>query len=342
MKISFKNDYSEGCHPNIMEAMVKNNLDQQESYGLDRYSTQAAACIVAKCQAPQSKVYFVSGGTQANLIIISSILRPYESVISASTGHIFNNEAGAIEATGHKVSSVHSQDGKLTPAHIQQVLDDFSKPPHQAKPRLVYISNATELGTSYTKSELQALATMCKQNDLFLFMDGARLASALMSSESDLLLSDIAKLTDVFYIGGTKNGAIIGEAIVINNIKLQTNFEFNIKQKGGMLSKGRLLGIQFLELFREDLFFDLAKISNQYAMRIKEAFKDKGNAFLVETYSNQLFPILTNEQIRVISKKFEFYVWRKIDEHSSAVRLITSWATKEADVDLFIEEIKKW
>ena len=340
MKISFKNDYSEGCHPNILEALVKNNLQQQEGYGLDEYCENAKDLILDKLDSKSSKVFFVSGGTQANLLVISSILRPFESVISAKTGHIFSNETGAIEATGHKINATPATNGKLSPSNIQLVLDNHTKQPHQLKPKLVFISNATEIGTIYSKKELQELAAFCTEKELYLYLDGARLAHALTAENNDLELVDLANLVDVFYLGGTKNGALIGEAIVINNLALQKNFEYYIKQKGAMLAKGRLLGIQFQELFKNDLYFKLAIHANKQAMRIKEAFISIESKFLSDTKTNQIFPILKNAQIDKLSKEFDFHIWDKIDKDYSAIRVITSWATKEEDVDSFIKAIK--
>jgi len=337
MKFSFKNDYSEGCHPQILESLLRNNLDQQAGYGEDDYSKKAKDLIKNKIEAQDADVYFVSGGTQANLIVISSILRPYQCVISAVTGHILNNETGAIEATGHKILSIEKEDGKLFPSDIIPVLESHQNIPHQVMPKLVYISNSTELGTIYTKKELQDLSAFCKKNNLYLFMDGARLGHALTSEISDLELKDIAQLTDVFYLGGTKNGALLGEAIIVNNKILQEDFAFNIKQKGALLAKGRLLGIQFLELMQNDLYFGLAKNANQQAMKIKNALSERGVQFLSDTYTNQIFPILDNQIIEVLSKKFEFYVWKKVDENLSAIRLITSWNTNNTAVEEFIK-----
>lgn len=337
MKFSFKNDYSEGGHPQILESLLRNNLDQQAGYGDDDYSQKAKSLIKNKIENPDSEIYFVSGGTQANLIVISSILRPYQCVVSAATGHILNNETGAIEATGHKILSIEKEDGKLNPSDIIPVLESHKNIPHQVMPKLVYISNSTELGTIYTKKELENLSRFCKENNLYLFMDGARLGHALTSEISDLTLKDIAELTDVFYLGGTKNGALLGEVIVINNKDLQQDFAFNIKQKGALLAKGRLLGIQFLELMQNDLYFDLAKNANQQAMKIKNALSERGVQFLSDTYTNQIFPILTDRMIEVLSEKFEFYVWKRVDENLSAIRLITSWNTQNKAVEEFIE-----
>lgn len=337
MKFSFKNDYSEGCHPQILESLLRNNLDQQAGYGDDEYSQKAKSLIKNKIENQNSEIYFVSGGTQANLIIISSILKPYQSVISASTGHILNNETGAIEATGHKVLSIEKGDGKLSPQDIIPVLESHKNIPHQVMPKLIYISNSTELGTVYSKKELQNLSIFCRENNLYLFMDGARLGHALTSEICDITLKDIAELTDVFYLGGTKNGALLGEAIVINNKELQQDFAFNIKQKGALLAKGRLLGIQFLELMQNDLYFDLARNANQQAMKIKNTLSESGVEFLSDTFTNQIFPILNNKIIETLSEKFEFYVWKKIDEDTSAIRLITSWNTHDKAVEEFIE-----
>ena len=341
MKYSFKNDYSEGCHHIILEALMRTNFSQQNGYGLDDYCAEAERIILEKSKSPHSKVHFVSGGTQANLIVISSILRPHESVIAANTGHIFTNESGAIEATGHKVHGVETTDGKLKPEDIQKVLDAHTNVPHQLKQKLVYISNSTEIGTIYTKKELEDLSNFCKEKNQYLFMDGARLGYALTAESNDLTWEDVAKFTDVYYLGGTKNGALLGEAIVINRQNLQDEFGFHIKQKGGMLAKGRLLGIQFQELLKDDLYWDLAKHANQQAMKIKQTFKEIGCDFLAETDTNQIFPILDNHQIEKLSEQFDFYVWKKIDAQKSAVRIITSWATETEVVERFCEEILK-
>lgn len=339
MKFSFKNDYSEGCHPNILQALLQYNLDQQAGYGEDEYSLQAKELIKTKINKKDSEIYFVSGGTQANLIVISSVLRPYQCAISASTGHILNNETGAIEATGHKILNIETEDGKLRPSDLIPVLENHRNVPHQVMPKMVYISNSTELGTIYQAQELEELSQFCRKNRLYLFMDGARLGHGLTSEISDLSLEKVAELTDLFYLGGTKNGALIGEAIIINNPALQQDFAFNIKQKGALLAKGRVLGIQFLELMKNDLYFDLARHANQQAMKIKKALQEKGVDFLSDTYTNQIFPVVSNDLIQALSENFEFYVWKKIDEDFSAIRLITSWSTSDDAVNRFIDII---
>ncbi len=338
---SFKNDYSEGAHPHILQRLVETNLTQQEGYGEDEYSLQAKAILKEKMGMPGAEIFFLSGGTQTNLIAISFLLRPHEAVISAGTGHIAVNETGAIEATGHKVITVEKPDGKLTPADVEAVVAAHHHRPHVVKPRLVYISNATELGGIYSKAELEALHDCCRQKDLLLYMDGARLGHALTAETNDLTLADVARLTDVFYIGGTKNGALLGEAIVFSNGDLAADFAYSLKQKGALLAKGRLLGIQFLALFEGDLFFDLAKRANVLAGKIAAAMTAKGWAFLVPPASNQLFPILPAGAIAALEKQWGFYIWRKVDDEYSAIRIITSWATEEEVVKAFIADLER-
>ncbi len=336
---SFKNDYSEGAHERILKALIDTNLIQQEGYCEDEYSNEARKILRKKLSNPGADIHFVSGGTQANLIVISSILRPYESVISANTGHINVHETGAIEATGHKVNVVHSEDGKLTTEGIQKVLEEHTDE-HMVKPKLVYISNPTEIGTLYKKEELKNLYEFCKSKDLYLYLDGARLGSALCSKENDLTLEELSSLVDVFYIGGTKSGALMGEAIVINKEEFKKEFRFNLKQKGALMAKGRILGIQFLELFKDDLYFELASHANSMAIRLSEALEAMGYKFLTESPTNQIFPILPNELIEKLSEKYSFYIWSKVDERSSSIRLVTSWATKEIMVEEFIGDLK--
>ena len=336
---NFKNDYSVGAHPNILKKLLESNNTVQNGYGDDEYSAEAKEILKQKIENSSARIFFLSGGTQTNLIVISYLLRIHEAVISAKTGHIFANETGAIEATGHRVITVETEDGKLTPILVQSVLEEYTLRPHVVKPKMVYISNSTELGTVYTKSELENLSKFCKEKNLLLFMDGARLGHGITSKFSDLTLPDISKLTDVFYIGGTKNGALLGEAVVFNNPDLGGEFDFALKQKGALLAKGRILGIQFLELFRDNLYFELALHANEMAINMAAAIKEKGFSFLTEPASNQIFPIFPNRVIDELSKKYQFYVWKKVDENKSAIRLITSWATKENEVEEFINDL---
>ncbi|WP_413532251.1 threonine aldolase family protein [Empedobacter brevis] len=336
-KYSFKNDYSEGAHPAILQRLIETNLEQTIGYGEDEFCNEARE-LIKKQLKKESAIHFVSGGTQANLIVISSVLKPYESVIAAESGHIAVHETGAIEATGHKVNTIATENGKISPEQISIVLNMHTDE-HMVKPKLVYISNSTEVGSLYSKKELQELYNFCQENNLYLFVDGARLAPALTSSKCDLTLEDMANFTDIFYIGGTKNGALLGEAIVINNLKLDEDFRYHIKQKGGMLAKGRLIGIQFSEMFRNNLFFEMGKHANQMSEKLANAISEKGYRFLTEPSSNQIFPILPNNIIEKLQQHFEFYIWQKIDEQNSAIRLVTSWTTPEEQVDHFIKSI---
>lgn len=338
---SFKNDYSEGCYPRILETLIKSNSQQQNGYGEDIYSQQACQLIKQKINNPNADIHFISGGTQANLTIIAATLRPYESVIAASSAHIQIHEAGAIENTGHKVHIIPSNDGKIRIQDIQKIVEKHTDY-HMVKPRMIYISNTTEIGTLYKKEELKKLYLYCKKKHLYLFLDGARLGSALCAKNNDLTLADIALYTDIFYIGGTKNGALLGEAIVIINDNLKPHFKFHIKQQGALLAKGKILGIQFLELFKDDLFFVLASHANKMAMKMKKAFLKKGYTFFSDSSSNQIFPILPNSIIKQLLKKYDFYIWQKIDKKHAAIRLITSWSTPPEKVDDFINDFYKF
>ncbi|SCI29693.1 MULTISPECIES: threonine aldolase family protein [unclassified Romboutsia] len=333
---SFKNDYSEGAHPKILESLLKSNLEQCEGYGKDTYCEEAKELIQNKLNNKDVDVHFISGGTQTNLIAISAFLKPYEAVISANTGHIYINEAGSIESTGHKVIGVNVKDGKLRREDILAVLSKYTNE-HVVKPKLVYISNSTEIGTIYTKSELKDLNDVCKENNLLLFMDGARLGSALSCKENDLTFEDISRLTDLFYIGGTKNGALLGEALVICNKDLQADFRYNLKQKGAMLAKGRLLGIQFLELFKDDLYLEIGRHENYMADILRDGIKKLGYEFLVDSPSNQIFPIFSNNIINELERYYGFNIWEKVDEERRAIRLVTSFATSENDCIDFIK-----
>lgn len=337
---SFKNDYSEGAHPRILDALVKSNFEQTEGYGEDPYTLKAVKILKEKIKCNNVDIHLLPGGTPTNLISISAFLKPYEAAIAANTGHISVHETGAIEATGHKVISVEVSDGKLTTENIKPVLEAHTDE-HMVKPKLVYISNPTEIGSIYSKSELESLSNFCNKNNLILYIDGARLGSALCSSENGLELSDFAKLSDAFYIGGTKNGALLGEALVICNDSLKEDFRFHIKQKGALLAKGRILGIQFVELFKDDLYFELARHANEMAKLMVDAMTSMNYKFLTHSPSNQIFPILPNKIIEKLEEKYAFYVWSKVDDDTSSIRLVTSWATKEDKVRAFIEDLRK-
>ncbi|WP_210463215.1 threonine aldolase family protein [Rufibacter roseolus] len=339
MLYSFTNDYSEGCHPNILQRLTETNTQQQAGYGNDAFSLESVVAIKALCKQPDLDVHLVAGGTLANLIVLSAFLKTYESVIAAETGHINNHEAGAIEATGHKIETVPTPDGKLSPDLIRPLLNKFPEY-HTVKPRIVYISNSTEIGTIYKKHELTNLYAFCQENNLLLFMDGARLAMALSAENNDLTLADVAALTDIFYLGATKSGGLIGEAIVICNASLRKDFKYYIKQRGALLAKGRLFGIQFAELLRDNLMFHLAGHANAMAQKIARQLQELGYSFLTQSETNQIFPILPDAFIAQLSKNYGFFVWRKMPGEVSAIRLITSWATPEEQVDQFLQEVK--
>lgn len=342
--IFFNSDYTEGAHPKVLEKLIQTNMEQTTGYGMDPYCKNAAELIRGKCARPDADVHFLVGGTQTNLTVIAAALRPHQGVIAADTGHINTHESGAIEATGHKVLALPGQDGKLQAAQIQAFCDahyaDESRE-HTVMPKLVYISNSTELGTIYSKQELVELSQTCQKNGLLLYMDGARLGYALCAEDNDLTLPDLAQLCDAFYIGGTKVGALFGEALVISNNSLKEDFRYILKQKGGMLAKGRLLGVQFGAMFEDDLYFEMASHANYMAKLLKDAFIKKGYSFLIPSTTNQQFPILPNEALEKLKQNFQYSFWQKVDEKNSAVRFCTSWATRQEAVLELINAIEK-
>ncbi|MDE1180829.1 aminotransferase class I/II-fold pyridoxal phosphate-dependent enzyme [Paraburkholderia sp.] len=338
---SFLDDYSEGAHPDILSALTESNYIQQAPYGDDTYSADATLRIKACLgETFNGAIHYVASGTMANIVSISSCLRPHEAVIAVNSGHIVVREAGAIEATGHKLITVPAVDGKLTPGNIEAALASNAHFPHMAKPRLIYISNATETGTIYTLAELRAISALARQRGLILFLDGARLGAALASSKNDATLADIASLVDLFWIGGTKVGTLLGEAIVVCNPALTDDFAFHLKQRGGMLAKGRVLGIQFQALFGvKNLFFENARHANAMAAKLAAGIVSLGYALDAETATNQVFPILPDAVIASLKARFSFYVWAKADDDQSVIRLVTSWSTDERQVDAFLERI---
>lgn len=338
-KHAFLDDYSEGCHPRILEALAASNMTQQAAYGDDEYSENARRLIRSHLGVGDIAVYFVGGGTLANLIIIASALRPHEAVISAHSGHIALWETGAIEATGHKIISVTSEDGKLTPDDVVHTLNQHNQYPHVARPRLVYISNATEVGTVYSSQELAALARVCRDNDLLLMLDGARLGPAVCAPGSLVSLQDVAQHCDVFWIGGTKAGALIGEAIVIPNAGLAEDFRFHIKQRGALLAKGRLLGLQFQTLFQDDLFFEVNRHANAMAQILSAGLIEYGFELFAPTQSNQVFPIFHAQHAATLREKFAFHDWEVVGEDRIAVRFVTSWATTQSHIGSLLDSI---
>lgn len=341
--IRFNNDYLEGCHPAILERLTTTNMEQTAGYGVDEYCKKAADKIKEACQAPQADVHFLVGGTQTNVTVISAALRHYQGVITAVSGHINVHETGALEACGHKCLTIETADGKLTAEQIAAYTDGHfadGSAEHMVQPKMVYISNPTELGTIYKKAELEAISRVCKERNLYLFLDGARLGYGLCCSENDMTLADIAEFTDVFYIGGTKVGALFGEAVVITNDELKVDFRYNIKQHGGMLAKGRLLGIQFLTLFEENRYFEVSKHAAKLAEKLRAAFRELGVDVLVDSPTNQQFPILPDTVLGKLEEKYVYEYQTRIDEEHSAVRFCTCWATKEENVDALIADLR--
>lgn len=336
---SFLNDYSEGAHPDLLNILAATNKQQETGYGEDSLSQKARELILAETGDPAAEVHFVSGGTQANLIVLASMLKPFESVIAPDSGHINVHETGAIEASGHKVHGVPAREGKIRVESIRAVVKEHEDE-HMVHPAAVYLSNSTELGTVYTLAELEEIASVCRELGLYLHLDGARLGCALASPRSDMTMADIARLTDVFYIGGTKNGGLLGEAIVITNKDLQPYFRYHIKQRGGMLAKGRILGSQFVGLFTNGLFYRLAEHANTMAARLARGLEDLGFSFATPPQTNQVFPIFPNELIRQLNTGYAFHTWEKAGPDQSVVRLVTSWATPEEAVDGCIEDIR--
>ncbi len=341
--IQFQCDYNEGAHPLIINRLTESNLEQTVGYGEDPYCEEARKLIKRACQNDSADVHFLVGGTQSNTTVIAHILRPYQGVLAATSGHINVHETGAIESTGHKVLAIPTSNGKLTAQQIDDAMQAHiheDGPEHMVQPGMVYLSFPTEIGTIYSHDELKAIRTVCDRYDLPLFVDGARLGYGLCSPECDLTLPQLTQLVDVFYIGGTKVGALFGEAVVITNEALKKDFRYSIKQHGGMLAKGRLLGLQFATLFTDNLYFDIAQHAIDEAMRIKSALQAKGISFLIDSPTNQQFPIFTNAQIDTLSQHFMLSLWQRIDENHTAMRICTSWATKPENTDALIRTIE--
>ena len=338
----FNSDYLEGAHPNIIQRLIQTNLMQTAGYGLDPICDSAKNKIRTACNAPDAKVYFMVGGTQTNYTVLDSILKGYEGVLSAETGHVAVHEAGAIEYSGHKVITIPAHDGKIAYDRAKDYLEKFYADgswQHMVRPGAIYISHPSEYGTLYSKAELVALRALCDEYGMRLFLDGARLGYGLVSDGSDLTLADIAQLCDVFYIGGTKVGALFGEAVVFTNANLGEAFFTEIKQHGALLAKGRMLGIQFDELFENNLYEKIAKHAVDLAMRIKRELKAKGYEFYNDSYTNQQFPIIAKAKLDSIQDKVILDDWGPYDENGERrlVRITTSWATTEEAVDTLLE-----
>ena len=338
--LAFENDYSEGAHPRILQRLIETNMEQASGYGEDPYCASAIEKIKKACVCPQAQIRFLVGGTQTNQTVIDSMLQSYEGVIAADTGHVSLHEAGAIEFTGHKVLALPQKEGKLAAKTVEDYLVKFygdDSRDHMVFPGMVYISHPTEYGTLYTKEELTALSEVCREYGLPLYLDGARLGYGLVSPGTDVTLPDIARLCDVFYIGGTKVGALCGEAVVFTKGNMPKHFVTLVKQHGALLAKGRLLGVQFDTLFTDDLYMEISKNAIVLAERLQEILKKKGYRMYLETPTNQIFVVLENDRMRKLQDQVKISFWEAVDETHSVVRFATSWATTEESVEQLAE-----
>lgn len=341
--ISFENDYTTGAHPRLLECLFNTNLEPLSGYGSDPYCERAYQKIRTACSCPYADIFFLVGGTQTNSVIISALLKEYEGVLSAQTGHINIHEAGAIESTGHKVLSLPQSEGKVQSEFLEQYLQQFyqdASHDHMVFPGMLYISYPTEYGTLYSKKELADLYHICRHYKIPLFIDGARLGYGLMSRDTDVTLSDLAALCDVFYIGGTKVGALCGEAVVFPKHNMPEHFLTTVKRRGALLAKGRLLGIQFDALFTDDLYFEISRHAIDMAHRLKKIFKDNEIPFYLESPTNQQFVILENKQMEELQNNVRFSFWEKYDENHTVVRFVTSWSTSQNDLDMLARILK--
>ncbi|MBQ8238107.1 MAG: aminotransferase class I/II-fold pyridoxal phosphate-dependent enzyme [Oscillospiraceae bacterium] len=342
--IYFHNDYLEGCHEKVLAALTKTNLEQTPGYGEDHYCAEAARLIRQACNCENAAVHFLVGGTQANLTVVAAALRPHQAAMCAVSGHINSHETGAVEATGHKVMTVPSEDGKITAHQVRQVVDAHYADEsfeHTTQPKLVYISSPTELGTLYSLSELEALSAVCREKGLYLFLDGARLGYGLAAKDNEVTLADLARLCDVFYIGGTKVGALFGEAVVITNPVLAQDFRYIMKQHGGMLAKGRLLGVQFKALFEDGLYFRIGAHAVALADQIRHTLDEMGVDYLVPGTTNQIFPILSDACLDELARDFKFVEMERVSPTHRAVRFCTSWATNQENTDALCAALRR-
>lgn len=337
--IYFESDYTEGAHPKILERLNETNMIQASGYGHDEFCESAKNKIRKTINCPNAQIQFITGGTQTNQIVIDTMLKPFEGVVSAQTGHVNSHEAGAIEYTGHKVIPIPQHEGKIDGTELNDYLETFfsdGNNEHMVFPGMVYISHPTEYGTLYTKNELTKISSVCRKNNIPLFMDGARLGYGIMAKSSDLSLEDIAELCDVFYIGGTKCGALCGEAVVFTKNNMPLHFENLVKKHGALLAKGRLLGIQFDALFTDNLYLEISKNAIDTAEALKKALKEKGYRFLLDSPTNQQFVILENKFMEELKKSVKFNFWEKYDKNHTVVRFATSWSTKMENVEKLI------
>lgn len=336
---SFKNDYSEIAHPKVLQRLMDTNMVQAEGYGLDEFSFEAIDAIKKKLNNNDVDVHFISGGTQTNLLATAAFLRAHEAVVSAESGHIVGSETGAIEATGHKIFTVPTTDGKLTVDMVKGVFNAHHGTNFSPYPKLVFISNPTEVGTVYDKNELKNLHDCCKELGMYLYVDGARLGCAVTVDGLDLSFQDLPKVCDAFYIGGTKNGALCGEAMIISNDELKDHFRWHLKQRGALLAKTRIISSQFMELMTNNLYEDLAKHANDMSDIIREGIKKAGYKFAVDSPTNQTFVEIPNKVLDEISKKYIYTPWDVVDENTTMIRIITSWATPKEKAEEFVKDL---
>ena len=338
--IRFECDYATGAHPKVLEKLVATNREECPGYGVDSHCARAAQLLRDLCRAPQADVHFLVGGTQTNMTVIAAALRPHQGVVCTQMGHINDHETGAVEATGHKILPVPAQDGKLTARQVAELCKAHYEDPsveHKVQPGMVYLSHPTEMGTLYTLEELEAIRRVCDQYHLMLFADGARLVYGLAASE--VTLPDLARLCDVFYLGGTKAGLLFGEAVVITNDALKSDFRYLIKQRGGMLAKGRLLGVQFEALLENGLYREIGQKAVAQAQRLQKAFLDKGWELLLPTPTNQQFPVIPDRALETLNQKYSSCFWCKVGTDRTAVRFCTAWSTRDEDIDALIQDL---
>lgn len=341
--IRFNNDYNHGAHPAVLEALSRTNGTAYGGYGLDEWCEKGAQEIIKYLDCPEADIHYMVGGTQVNFTVIAAALRPYQSVLCPATGHINVHETGAVEHSGHKVQALPSADGKITAGQVADAARAYLSSDireHITQPKMVYISFPTEYGTLYSRQELEDLSAVCREYGLYLFVDGARLGYGLGSAKCDVTLRDLARLTDIFYIGGTKCGALFGEAVVIINPALKTDFRSLIKQSGGMLAKGWLLGLQFYTLFKNGLYFDITKKAVDYAMEIKDAFADKGIPAFIDSPTNQQFVVVENSIKDRLAEKYVFEFDQNIDDTHCSIRFCTSWSSTDAEIQALIKDIQ--
>lgn len=336
----FTNDYSEGAHEKVLQRLIETNMEQLPGYGSDCYCESAREKIRAACECPDAEIFFLGGGTQTNAVVIDALLQPYEGVVAAVTGHISVHEAGAIEYTGHKVIEVQQHLGKIIPEDLVKCMENFwndETHEHMVFPGMVYISHPTEYGTLYTKAELEALSAVCKKYNLPLYMDGARMGYGLMAEGTDVTLPVIASCCDAFYIGGTKVGALCGEAVVFTGAYNPKYFMTRMKQHGALFAKGRVLGVQFDTLFTDNLYMDIAKHAIEMAKILKQKLLEKGYTLFIDSPTNQQFVVMENEKLKELEDKVVYSFWENVDENHTVIRFATSWATKEEDIDKLME-----